>query len=427
MSMTDNESQSASKLASPDVAQPSASGGTGGALVEPGRRSLRQLLRGDLGFLPVLATLILIAIIFQIITTITNNGEGLFLKTGNISDVLQQVVTTGIIAIAAVLVLLLGEIDLSLVAVAQSCGALMAVLIVRQDWPALPAMAAALALGAIIGLFNGFLIAVLRIPAFIVTLAGSIAYAGLVLLVLSPQASLSVRGNSTVDFLTKTRLPNWLSYLLALVAIGLYATARLLTRQARARAGLKTVPYNRLLINIGIVAVVLLGVVVVLDSSLGVPTPVVIWIGMVALFWLILTQTSFGRHIYAVGGNAEASRRAGINVVGLRVAVFTLASTVAAWGGIMQASRGTAAESQINPTLLLNAIAAAVIGGVSLFGGRGTVWAVVLGALIIGSLENGLNLLSAGQDVKNITEGIVLVLAVAADALLRRANATTVR
>jgi D-xylose transport system permease protein len=159
------------------------------------------------------------------------------------------------------------------------------------------------------------------------------------------------------------------------------------------------------------------------STAQGVPQSTAIWIGLIVIVWLILRQTSFGRHIYAVGGNAEAARRAGINVTGVKIAVFAMASTLTAIAGILQLSRSNAADAAINPTLLLNAIAAAVIGGVSLFGGRGSVWAVVLGALVIGSIENGLNLLNAGQDVKYIVEGVVLLLAVTADALIRRANA----
>jgi D-xylose transport system permease protein len=158
-----------------------------------------------------------------------------------------------------------------------------------------------------------------------------------------------------------------------------------------------------------------------------VPYNAAILFGLVAFFWLIMTKTSFGRHVYAVGGGAEAARRAGINVVGIRIACFTLCSMLAAVGGIVFASYGTAVASQVDPVLLLNAIAAAVIGGVSLFGGRGSVWAVVLGALIIGSLVNGLALLSQGTDVSEMVEGAVLLIAVSVDALVRRAQQRTGR
>ncbi len=420
--VTNEETPGPSKIASSDAAQPTATGGTGGALVEPGKRNFRELLRTDLGFLPVLITLLMVVLVFQLIT------KGDVLKTDNISNVIQQIVTPGIISIAAVLILLLGEIDLSLAAVAQTCGAIMAVLLIRQDFPSELAIVLAIAAGALIGFINGVLIAIVRIPSFIVTLAGSIGYAGLLLLVLAPQTTLQISDKyTTVRSLTNTFLDPVFAYGLVIIGLVLFAAAKIYTRSSRLKAGLKVPPIGRLALNIGVVAVVLLGTVIALQTNLGVPTPTVIWIGLVVFFWLILTQTSFGRHVYAVGGNAEASRRAGINVVWLRVAIFTIASTVAAFGGIMQASRGAGAASQINPTLLLNAIAAAVIGGVSLFGGRGSVWSVVLGALVIGSLENGLNLISAGQDLKNIAEGVVLVVAVAADALLRRTNAAAVR
>jgi D-xylose transport system permease protein len=171
-----------------------------------------------------------------------------------------------------------------------------------------------------------------------------------------------------------------------------------------------------------VTAVVVEGVVALFENNLGVPRSVAIWMGLLFIFWLILTKTSFGRHIYAVGGNLEAARRSGINVVAIRIAAFTLCSTLAAVGGILEASRETAVASQIDTSLLLNAIAAAVIGGVSLFGGVGSVWPIILGALIIGSLENGLDLKSQGTDVKQMIEGVVLVLAVASDALIRRAQ-----
>ncbi|NJL38024.1 MAG: ABC transporter permease [Leptolyngbyaceae cyanobacterium SM1_4_3] len=156
------------------------------------------------------------------------------------------------------------------------------------------------------------------------------------------------------------------------------------------------------------------------ESYQGVPQAVMIALGLVLLFWIVLRKTPFGRHLYAVGGNAEAARRAGIGVVRMKITVFMLASTLAALAGIMMTSRSTAVATQISSTLLLNAIAAAVIGGVSLFGGRGSVWAVVLGALVIGSLDNGLDLLNQDQSIKNIVQGAVLLLAVTADAVVRR-------
>jgi D-xylose transport system permease protein len=153
----------------------------------------------------------------------------------------------------------------------------------------------------------------------------------------------------------------------------------------------------------------------------------VITLAVVIVVWLIITKTSFGRHVYAVGGSAEAARRAGINVTGLRIAMFTLASTLAAVGGLLIIARGNSAPALVNQYLLLNAIAAAVIGGVSLFGGRGSVWGTVLGALVVGALLNGLALLNVGPDVVEMVEGLVLLAAVLIDAAARRRSVTGYR
>ncbi|MGZ3584139.1 MAG: ABC transporter permease subunit, partial [Ktedonobacterales bacterium] len=163
------------------------------------------------------------------------------------------------------------------------------------------------------------------------------------------------------------------------------------------------------------------------DNYLGVPLTTMIMIGIILVVWLITTKTAFGRHIYAVGGNAEASRRAGIKIVGLRVAIFAMASTLAAVGGILEVSREVSAPAQLDQTLLLNAIAAAVIGGVSLFGGRGSVWGVVLGALIVGSLINGLTLTGQPASVELMAEGVVLLVAVLIDTVVRRRSITGYR
>ncbi|MBN9388041.1 MAG: inner-membrane translocator [Chloroflexi bacterium] len=417
MSATNEESQSASKSPTGEEAQPTAAAGVGAAA---GGRTFRDLFRGDLGFVPVLVTLAIIIIVFQILS------QGDFLTARNISNLSDQIVTVGTVGIAAMLVLLLGEIDLSLAAVSQCCGAIMAVLLVRQGLPASLAILGAVVVGALIGLVNGFFVAILRIPSFIVTLAGSIAYAGLLLLVLQPQTTLQIRDRGILDINATHYQDAIMGYAVPLIGVALYAVALFYNRSRRLRAGLKVGGIGGLIVRIVVLLIAVAGAIAIFQSNQfngGIPQSFFIWICLIIIFWLILTQTAFGRHVYAVGGNAEASRRAGINVVGLRIAIFTLASSLAAVGGILQVSRGTAADSQINPTLLLNAIAAAVVGGVSLFGGRGSVWAVVLGAIIIGGLENGLNLLGQGQEIREIVEGIVLVAAVTVDALIRRANA----
>jgi D-xylose transport system permease protein len=324
---------------------------------------------------------------------------------------------------------LLGEIDLSVASVSVLCSVIMAVFSERLGYPAGVAILAALVVGAVIGLVNGVLVAVVRVPAFIVTLAGSIGYAGLLLHLLNGQSTLIINNSFIIAIAgsSKSFLPDYLGIGLPVIAVLLYAAGLIVNYVKRRRASLRTVSATRVIVQIVITAAIVLGAIAVFESYQGVPYPTAILFGFIVLFWLILTKTSFGRHIYAVGGNAEAARRAGINVVGVRIAAFVLCSMLAAVGGVIAASHGTAVASQIDSTLLLNAIAAAVIGGVSLFGGRGSAWAIVLGILIIGSLVNGLALLSQGADVSEMVEGAVLVIAVTVDAVVRRAQARTGR
>jgi D-xylose transport system permease protein len=277
----------------------------------------------------------------------------------------------------------------------------------------------------VIGLVNGFFVAVLRVPSFIVTLAALIGYTGL-LIHLLPNASIRLIDPFLTGIATNYLTFPW-DVLLPVPLIALYVLLQLWTRVRRQRAGLPLSPLWELVARAGAVVVVSVLALIIFESYRGIPYSALILVGALLIFWLIMRFTGFGRHVYAVGGNAEAARRAGIGVVGIRVAIFTLASSLAAIGGILAASRAISASAQINPTLLLDAIAAAVIGGVSLFGGRGSVWAVVLGSLIIGSLENGLDLLNQGTDVKLMVEGVVLLIAVTVDAVIRRRSTSGLR
>lgn len=387
------------------------------------RQTLGQLLRNDLSFLPVLLTLIVIWAYFGFST------NGLFLVSRNLSNLVLQIATTGVYALAAALILIIGEIDLSMVSVGTLGAVIMGVLVQRVGWPAIPSIIIALLAGAIVGAFNGFLIAVVRIPAFIVTLAASIAYEGLLLYLQFGQSTLIITDNTIVSIAGSpySYLPWYLGIGLPALAVVLYVAGVLYGQFQRYQAGLKMKPLWQLIVQLGLVIVLVGGAVALFENYLGVPNTTIILIGLILFFWLILTKTRFGRHIYAVGGNIEAARRAGINVTGLRIAVFTMASTLAVVGSILEASRQTAVASQLDPTLLLAAIGAAVIGGVSLFGGRGSVWSIILGVLIIGSLINGLALMGQTQAVEEMIEGAVLTIAVAIDAILRRTQARTGR
>jgi D-xylose transport system permease protein len=379
-----------------------------------------RLRRGDLGQLPVVLTLVLIAIFFEI------TSSGLFLLPRNLSNLLLQIAATGLISLGAVLVLLIAEIDLSLGVVSYVCGTVMVVLSVQHGASPFVAILGALVVGAVIGLVNGIFVAVLRVPSFIVTLAALIGYSGLVLHILLPNTTIRLSDTFLAGIAANYLTFPW-DLLVPIPFIAVYVILELWNRIRRQRAGLSQMPLWELGLRTGAVVVVFALGLIVFENYRGIPYSTLILVGVILLFWLIMRFTAFGRHVYAVGGSAEAARRAGISVVGIRVVVFTLASTLAAVGGVLAASRAISGTAQIDQTLLLDAIAIAVIGGVSLFGGRGSVWAVVLGALVIGSLKNGLDLLGQQQDIKQMVEAVVLIIAVTADAITRRRNATGLR
>lgn len=387
------------------------------------RQTFGQLLRGDLGFLPVLVTLIIIIIFFQIIT------NGLFFNTGNLTNLFLQNAQIGLVGLGGILVLLLGEIDLSMAAVSTLCGVVMGVLSERVGLPPWLSIPGGLLTGALAGFLNGYFIAVLRIPSFIVTLASSIAYSGLLITLLNGQATLLIQNSfiSSIAGSPESYFPDSLGIGLPTAAVLIYVIYRVINYRRRASLGLRNPSLPQFLAYIIIPVVLVEGLVILFESNNGVPYSTGILFGAIILFWVLLTKTSWGRHVYAVGGNKEAARRAGISIVAIQLSVFTLCSALAAVGGIIEASLTFSAQTQVSPFLLLNAIAAAVIGGVSLFGGKGSVWAIVLGMLIIGSLSNGLALKNLGTDALEIIEGLVLLAAVTADALIRRLQMRTGR
>ena len=383
------------------------------------RRTFGQLLRSDLGFLPVLLTLILIVIFFEI------TSRGVFLSPENFSNLIIQSAPLGIAAVGSVLVLLLGEIDLSVYSAGVLCTVVLGILTERAHWPAGPAIIAALGSALLVGALNGFFVAILRIPSFIVTLATSIAYNGLLLFLLFGQTTqiirdpfvLSIAGTAT-SYLTDL----W-GIALPLIAVLIYVGNLVYTYRARQKAGLRTMSLSRLAVQSSLALIAVVGSILLFEAYFGVPYSTAILFGVIIVFWLALTRTRWGRHVYAVGGNPEAARRAGINVVAIRLVVFALCSLLAGVGAIVLTSWQGSVASEIPAEGLLNIIAAAVIGGVSLFGGRGSVWAVVVGMLIVQCLQNGLSLLHQNSDVQYMIEGLVLLIAVTADALIRRAQA----
>jgi len=373
---------------------------------------LRRLARGEFGSVRVLVGIAVIWTIFQL-------ANDRFLTAINLSNLVLQLTAVATISIGVVLVLLLGEIDLSVGAVSGLAAGVMAVLNVKHGWPAELAILAGLATGAVIGLFNGLMVTTFRIPSFVVTLAGLLAWQGALLAVLGETGTVNLPDNLITD-LTTTFFDPALGWTLAAVVIAAYAAGVVLGRRRRVRAGLEAAPFVTSVARVALVAAAVVAAVAILNEDRGVPLAALIMITLMAVFSFVTERTRFGRHIFAVGGNAEAARRAGIRITRIRVLVFMLASTLAAAGGILAASRLLAVNQSSGASdLLLLAIAGPVIAGTSLFGGRGFVWSALLGALVIQSISNGMDLLALSSDVKFMVTGAVLLLAVTIDAATR--------
>ena len=373
----------------------------------------RRLSQGELGSVPVVLGIAIIWLIFWL-------ANDRFLSADNLTNLVLQTAATGTISVGVVLVLLLGEIDLSVGQLSGLAGAIMAVLNVQHGVPGWLAILAGLGTGVAIGALQGFWVTRFRIPAFVVTLAGLLAWFGALLLVLGDTGTVNV-SDKTITGLANTFFIPLDAWLLAIVVIAVYAGQRLWERRKRVSAGLPVGPLRLVVTRIVVLAVAALATAAVLASARGLPLVLVIFVGLVAGVDLMIKRTRFGRHILAVGGNAEAARRAGIKVDNVRLLVFTLASTLAAAGGILAASRLFAvSQSSGGSDTLLNAIAAAVIGGTSLFGGRGSAYSALLGGLVIFSIDNGMNLLGVESSTKFMVTGGVLLLAATVDAVSRR-------
>jgi len=295
----------------------------------------------------------------------------------------------------------------------------MAVLSVQHGWPPVIAILAALAVGAAIGLFQGFVITAFGIPSFVVTLAGLLGWQGALLWVLGDTGSINLPPNIITD-LTSTFFDPAVGWILGIAGIVAYAGSVLMARRRRESTGLGVEPFGGAVARIVLVAAAIVAAVLILNADRGVPLAAVIVIVLMIAFTFVTERTRYGRHIFAVGGNAEAARRAGIRIRRIRLSVFVIASTLAAAGGVLAASRLLSVNQQSGgQDLLLLAIAGPVVAGTSLFGGRGFVWSALLGAIVIGSISNGMDLLGLDSDVKFMITGAVLLAAVTIDAATR--------
>ncbi|BCJ60249.1 sugar ABC transporter permease [Micromonospora endophytica] len=392
------------------------------------RGYFRRVRGGDIGALPAVAGLLVLCTIFSIM-------RPSFLTAGNFANLFTQGAAVTLIAMGLVFVLLLGEIDLSAGFASGVCAAVLANVITVLGHPWYVAVLAAVLTGLVIGTSLGLLVAKVGIPSFVVTLAGFLAFQGVVLLLMEEGRNISVRDPVLVAIANRN-LPPTLGWALAALAVAGFAAVQLLRYRKRAARGLINDPLAMVLARIGVLAVVL-GVAVyvlnlersrnVLISSLkGVPIVVPIIAVLLVIWTFVLQRTSYGRHIYAVGGNKEAARRAGINVDRIRISVFVICSTMAAVGGIVAASRANSVDPNTGGSnVLLYAVGAAVIGGTSLFGGKGRVLDAVLGGAVVAVIDNGMGLMGYSPGVKYVVTGVVLLLAASVDALSRRRAAAT--
>ncbi len=382
---------------------------------ESGARGLRRRWSTtDWGSLPIVLGLCGIWLIFWL-------ANDKFLSPLNLTNLMLQIAALGTLSIGVFLVLLLGEIDLSAGMVSGLCAAVMAVLNVKAGVPGPLAVLAGMLVGLGIGLFQGAWITKLHIPSFIVTLAGMIAWQGALLWVLGSTGTINLRDSFITGIAGTFFKEVWIGILLGTALVIGYAALKFLDRHRRLVAGLPAASAQTLLGRVTLVAVVVCGALLVFYMDRGLPLAAVIFVGLVILIDWLTKRTIYGRHIYAVGGNAESARRAGIQVDRIRISVFMLASTIAAIAGVLAASRLLAVnQSSGSSDFLLNAIAATVIGGTSLFGGRGSAWSALLGALVIGSISNGMDLLAFESSLKFMITAAVLLAAVTVDAVTRR-------
>ena len=381
------------------------SGGLRGTLTT----TLDRVRGGDLGLLPVLGGLVVIWGVLQALNPI-------FLSSRNLSNLLMECAPVGVIALGVVCVLLVGQIDLSVGSISGLSAAVLAVLFVNQGRPVVLAIAAAVLLGAAVGWVYAQAFNRLGVPSFVVTLAGLLALLGIQIKVLGAAGSINLPFDSSLVFFAQQAfVPTWLAYVLAaLGAAGLFIVGQLHARRRRA-AGLSSTSTSVL-------------AVWYLSRARGIGWMFVLFVGLVLVLHYDLTSTGWGMSVFAVGGNPEAARRAGIDVRAIYTSTFVLAATLASVGGVIAASRLAAAnQSSGGGDVNLNAIAAAVIGGTSLFGGRGSAFAALLGILVIQSISSGLTLLNLDSSYRFIVTGVVLLLAVALDSVARRSRASSGR
>ncbi|MEP9398937.1 sugar ABC transporter permease [Mesorhizobium sp. KR2-14] len=376
-----------------------------------------RIRSGDLGMLPVAVGLVVISTVFSLLNPV-------FLAPNNLVNLLFDCATVGVISLGIVCVLLLGEIDLSVGSMSGLASAVVGVLWVNSGWPIAGAIFVALLVGAAVGALYALLYNRLGMPSFVATLAGLLALLGLQLYILGPTGSINLPyASPLVRFGQVMVMPDWVSHTLALLPGLVMIAVGIKNRRRRKAVNLSSRPLGAVVIKAVVLTVALEFAVYYLNLGRGVPWMFGLFVALVIVLNYALTKTKWGRSMFAVGGNREAARRSGINVRRMYMSAFMLCSTLAALGGILAASRLASSSQQAGAgDVNLNAIAAAVIGGTSLFGGRGSAYSALLGIIVIQAISNGLTLLNLSSSLRYMITGAVLAIAVIVDSLARQSR-----
>ncbi|MBA8878886.1 sugar ABC transporter permease [Phyllobacterium myrsinacearum] len=372
---------------------------------------------GDLGSLPVVVGLAIIWTVFASLNPI-------FLSSNNLVNLLFDASTVGVISLGIVCVLMVGEIDLSVGSISGFASALVGTLWVNQGWPVALAIVAAVAVGGLFGCLYALLFNRLGMPSFVSTLAGLLAVLGMQLYVLGSTGSINLPyGSPVVNFGQLLVMPHYVSYTLAAIPGIVMLVTGFRTIARRRAANLSAPSAGSIIVRAVAITLVLELIVFYLNQDRGIPWMFGLFVGLVMTMSYALTRTKWGRSMTAVGGNREAARRAGINVRRIYTSAFVLCSMLAAFGGVLAAARLASASQQAGTgDVNLNAIAAAVIGGTSLFGGRGSAYSALLGIVVIQSIANGLTLLDLSSSLRYMITGAVLAIAVIVDSLARQSR-----
>lgn len=397
----------------PELSSSTAAAADADARRSTGRPTVRPLRQVFVRY-KILALLFAVVAIWAFFSVLT---DGAFVTPRNVSNLLRQMSITGMLACGMVFVIIAGEIDLSVGSLLGLLGGVAAILDVNRHWPVAATVPAVLALGVLIGLFNGWWSTYRRVPSFIVGLGGMLAFRGILL---------GVTGGSTIApvsdgivFLGQGYLPRVAGDGLALLLFALVVLLVVRQRGTRRRYRLAVAPLWQDVVKIAGAGAVLFGFVATLDRYGGIPVPVLLLLALLGIFSWIATQTVFGRRIYAVGSNLEATRLSGVDTDRVKLAIFALMGLMCAFAGIVNTARLAAGSPSAGSMGELDAIAACFIGGTSMRGGSGTVYGALIGALVMASLDNGMSMLDVDAYWQMIVKGAVLVLAVWIDVVSR--------